>query len=406
MSVTFARGFRTAGVKAGLKASGNLDMAVVQNVGPVFSAAATFTPSRAAAAPILVSRDALKSSGGVAQAVIVNSGSANACTGEPGVARAKETAQALSDALGIENVNQVQVCSTGKIGVGLDMPKMLAGIELAVEALEDEETSTSEQAGIDASNAICTTDSRPKRAQLESASGYRIGGMVKGAGMIAPGMATMICVVTTDVEVSPKLLQKIVSRSVELSFNRIDSDGCMSTNDTVVVLANGASGVKIDEAADEAVFLENLTTVMKELAAQIISDAEGATHDILIKVRNATSEEAAVAVAREISRSNLLKCALFGGDPNWGRVLAAMGVVPEKIAPFDMNKVDVKMNGVMVCRDGAIGDDSKLVDLKTERLITIDVDLKACQGAQARSAELLTNDLTYEYVEINAEYST
>lgn len=390
MSVTYAKGFRAAGIAAGLKPSGRLDLALVVNDGPQLNVAATLTPNRASAAPVEYTRRLLEAGSPSARAFLVNSGSANACTGKTGQKNALHTAQTLAEALSVD-VDQILLASTGKIGVHLNMPVLLPGVEKVVDAL-----ASTPQAGIDASEAICTTDTVSKRAQVDG-DGYKIGGMVKGAGMIAPAMATMIAVVTTDAEVSNDDLQAALGAAVEMSFNRIDSDGCMSTNDTVVALASGASGVHPD--LDE--FTANLITVLKSLARQIIADAEGASHDIAIRVVNASSEGAGLAVAREVSRSNLLKCALFGGDPNWGRVLASMGVVPESIAPYKMHQVDVFINGVQVCRGGSVGDDASAVDFSA-REIEIVIDLKA--GAEA--VELWTNDLTYEYVKENAEYST
>ncbi|MDR2508795.1 MAG: bifunctional glutamate N-acetyltransferase/amino-acid acetyltransferase ArgJ [Candidatus Ancillula sp.] len=390
MSVTYADGFRAAGITAGLKPSGKPDLALIVNDGPAHSVAATLTPNRASAAPVNYTKRILDTPTPSARAVLVNSGSANACTGKTGEKNATLSAEAVAKALGVQS-EEVLLASTGKIAVHLNMPAMLKGVEDITPKL-----SANAQAGVDASDAICTTDTHSKRAQIEG-DGYKIGGMVKGAGMIAPAMATMIAVVTTDADASSADLQTALNAAVDMSFNRIDSDGCMSTNDTVILMASGASKTTPD--LDE--FTANLTTVLKSLARQIINDAEGASHDILIRVQNATSEGAALAVAREVSRSNLLKCALFGGDPNWGRVLASMGVVPESVAPYKMTQVDVKINGVQVCRGGSIGDDASEVDF-TEREIVIEIDLKA----GVFEAELWTNDLTYEYVKENAEYST
>ncbi|MDR1862250.1 MAG: bifunctional glutamate N-acetyltransferase/amino-acid acetyltransferase ArgJ [Candidatus Ancillula sp.] len=392
MSVTFPQGFRASGVVSGLKVSGNKDFALVVSDGPEYCAAGVFTPNRAVAAPVVYSRNALELSGRTCRAVAINSGSANACTGEVGLAQAQETAVKVAEALGVDDVEQVLVCSTGKIGVRLPMETIYSAIKLASSSLD-----ASEQSGADASEAICTTDSVPKRATFQGEN-FRIGAMVKGAGMIAPQMATMICLITTDASIDSTDLQSCLNRATDLSLNRIDSDGCMSTNDTVLLLANGAA--KFKPSNDE--FLLALTQVMKDLAAQIIADAEGASHEISIRVSNASSESAGVAVAREVSRSNLLKCALFGGDPNWGRVISSIGVVPAEVAPFNMSEVDVYMNGIMVCRGGEIGDDPKNVNLNSARRIEIMIDLKAGDT----EVELLTNDLTYDYVNINAEYST
>ena len=386
MSVTEAHGFRAAGVACGLKASGAKDMALVVNDGPEFTAAAVTTSNRVYAAPVAWTREAV--SDGALHAVVLNSGGANACTGEGGYADSVSTAHFVAKGLGLAP-GDVAVCSTGLIGERLDMRAIRAGVALSVEGLSD-------TAGPEASEAIMTTDTRPKTA-CATAGGYTVGGMAKGAGMLAPELATMLVVLTTDASLEAAEAQKALEAAMALSFNRIDSDGCMSTNDTVILMASGASGVKPEPAE----FAATLTAVAKDLAAQLIGDAEGASHDIEINVAGATTAEAGLAVARAVGRSNLLKCAIFGNDPNWGRVLSALGTVPETVAPFDAQKVDVSINGVMVCRDGGVGEDRNLVSMDG-RLVTIDIDLKA--GKEA--VTLLTNDLTHGYVEENSAYSS
>lgn len=387
MSVTSAKGFRAAGVAAGLKPNGKKDMALVVNDGPEYAAAAATTSNRVFAAPVAWTRQAV--SDGRLHAVILNSGGANACTGEGGYADAVKTAHAVAKGLGLAP-GDVAVCSTGLIGQRLDMRAILAGVALSTENL-------SGNAGPEAAEAIMTTDTRPKTASAASSSGYTVGGMAKGAGMLAPELATMLVVLTTDASLDPVQARKALEAAMDLSFNRIDSDGCMSTNDTVILLANGASGI----APDFDEFTRTLTTVARDLAAQLVADAEGASHDIAINVAGASSQEAGLAVARTVGRSNLLKCAIFGNDPNWGRVLSALGTVPADVAPFDAQNVDVSINGVMVCRNGGVGDDRNLVSME-ERLVTIDIDLKAGE----ETATILTNDLTHGYVEENSAYSS
>jgi glutamate N-acetyltransferase/amino-acid N-acetyltransferase len=391
VTVTFAKGFKASGICAGLKESARLDLALVVNSGPEYACAATYTPNRFRAAPVNYSESALKTSGGVGRAVVVNSGNANACTGAIGLEHATEMAQAVAAKLEVPET-EVQVCSTGKIGIPLEIEKVIGGIEIASNSLSD-----TPQAGIDAAEAICTSDTVRKVGQVQS-DGYRIGGMVKVAGMIAPEMATMICVITTDAVVDSEILQQVTNQAVNLSFNRLDSDGCMSTNDTVIVMANGASGIQPEPSE----FLNGLTAVMSNLAKQIIDDAEGASHSILIRIVNASSETSGLAVARAISRSNLLKAALSGNDPNWGRILAAAGTVPESEAPYVAEEVDVLLNGVLVSKGGAVGNAVTDPNLLVPREIVIEVNLKA--GAEV--VELWTNDLTKQYVEFNADYTS
>lgn len=383
MSVTFANGFLASGVKAGIKTSGNHDVALVVNQGPNFSSAAVFTSNKFKAAPVLWTQEIMKTAD--LRAVILNSGGANACTGSDGFADSHKTAEHVAGILQIAPIN-VAVCSTGLIGMRLPMDKLLTGCDQA-------KTELSENGGSDAALAIMTTDSKPKTSQFEL-EGFKIGGMAKGAGMLAPGLATMLVCITTDAEISNQELQTALDFATEHSFNRIDSDGCMSTNDTVLVLANGASGVK-PNAKD---FTDGLLYVCKDLARQLIGDAEGSTKDIQIKVANAATESEAVEVARAISRSNLLKCAIHGEDPNWGRVLSAAGTTS---ANFDADQVDVALNGVWVCKNGMTGENRNLVNMK-ERVVCIDVNLNSGNA----HAELWTNDLTAMYVHENSAYSS
>ncbi|MBM3669845.1 MAG: bifunctional glutamate N-acetyltransferase/amino-acid acetyltransferase ArgJ [Actinobacteria bacterium] len=388
MSVTAAKGFRAAGLAAGIKASGNPDVALVVNDGPIDVAAAVFTSNRFPAAPVLWSRQAI--SDGSVRAVILNSGGANACTGPQGFADAHEMAERTAESLranGLEiGAGDVIVCSTGLIGELLPMDRVRAGIDAAVAGL----TGTG---GLDAARAIMTTDSVPKTAQVTT-GGYTVAGMAKGAGMLAPALATMLVVVTTDAVVDVDLADTAVRVASSLTFDRIDSDGCMSTNDTVLLMVSGASGVSPDPAS----FTDAVTEVCADLARQLIADAEGASKDIEITVRAAASEADALQAARAISRSNLLKCAIHGEDPNWGRILSALGTTS---AVFESNQVDVAINGVWVCRGGGVGDSRDLVNM-SGRKVRIDVDL----GAGASEATILTNDLTADYVHENSAYAT
>ena len=388
MSVTAAAGFRAIGLAAGIKASGNPDMALVVNDGPLDVAAAVFTSNRFPAAPVTWSRQAVAD--GAARAVILNSGGANACTGPQGFADAHEmaerTAASLQSAGADIGPGDVLVCSTGLIGELLPMERVRTGIDAAVAGL----TATG---GPDAARAIMTTDSVPKTAQLTT-GGYTVGGMAKGAGMLAPTLATMLVIITTDAVIDADLADTAVRLASSLSFDRIDSDGCMSTNDTVILMASGASGVTPDPAS----FTDAVTEVCADLARQLIGDAEGASKDIAIRVRAAASESDALEAARAISRSNLLKCAIHGEDPNWGRILSALGTTS---AVFESDQVDVAINGVWVCRGGGVGDSRDLVDM-SDRLVQIDVDL----GAGESEATILTNDLTADYVHENSAYAT
>jgi len=387
LGVTAAAGFRAAGVTAGLKASGTPDMALVVNDGPLKHAAAVFTSNRVAAAPVHWSRQAVGD--GRADAVILNSGGANACTGPQGFQNTHATAEATAAALGI-SAGDVLVCSTGLIGEQLPMDKIHAGIAAASAALEG---GSGHDGGAAAATAIMTTDTVAKQAGF-AGSGYAIGGMAKGAGMLAPGLATMLVVITTDAELEPAELDAALRAATRVSFDRADSDGCMSTNDTVILLASGASGTRPDIPE----FTAGLTGLCTDLARQLIADAEGAAHEISIRAFNAASEEDAEEVARAVARSNLFKTAIFGQDPNWGRVLSAVGTTG---AAFEADRLDVAINGVQVCRSGGIGEDRSLVDL-SGRDVLVEINL----NAGTTEATLWTNDLTHDYVHENSAYSS
>jgi glutamate N-acetyltransferase/amino-acid N-acetyltransferase len=383
MSVTAPLGFRAAGVVAGLKQSGERDVAVVINDGPSRAAAAVFTANRVQAAPVTWTRQVV--SGGRVRAVVLNSGGANACTGPRGFQDAHATAERLATALD-DSAGEIAVCSTGLIGEWLPMDKLLPAVDAAVEEAD-------RSGGVHAADAIRTTDTVVKIA-FRRPDGYSIGGMAKGAGMIAPALATMLCVLTTDADLSPQELDSALRSATAVTFDRLDTDGCMSTNDTVLLMASGASGIKPDERD----FTLALTEVCADLARQLQLDAEGASKMITIEVVGAASEPDAVTVGRSVARNNLLKCAIAGEDPNWGRVLAAVGTTD---AVFDPGRLNVAINGVWVCRGGAPGDERSKVDLKS-RDVTITVDLSA--GPHA--ALILTTDLTEAYVHENSAYST
>ncbi len=382
--VTAASGFEASGVAAGLKSTGAPDVALVRSLGPHYAAAGVFTSNRVFAPSVGWTRAAVAD--GELSAVILNSGGANACTGEGGRQDTARTAVVVADLLDIK-LTDVGVCSTGIIGVRLPMDKLEAGVVAAAGALAAD-------GGPAAANAIITTDTHAKTAQVTGEGGYVVGGMAKGAGMLAPGLATMLVVVTTDAEVGSADLDTALRAATHVTFDRTDSDGCMSTNDTVLLLANGASGV----TPDLAEFTSVLTAVCADLARQLIADAEGAEHEVAIQVVNAASEDDAVEVARQVSRSNLFKCAIAGNDPNWGRVVSAVGTTK---AAFDPDQLDVSFNGVMVCRAGGIGDDRSLVDL-SPREVHVTIDLHA--GPE--QATVWTNDLTHGYVSENADYPT
>lgn len=382
MSVTAAQGFIAAGHIAGIKASGRPDLAVVRNVGPDQHAAAVFTSNRVQAAPVQWSR---KVCDGRLAGVVLNSGGANACTGAPGYSDAEQMARLTAQEWSVE-ATEVAVCSTGLIGERLPMPLLEAGIPQVCSAADRD-------GGEAAADAILTTDTVRKLA-VHRGDGWTLGGMAKGAGMLAPGLATMLVVITTDAVTSPEDLQQALTAATEVTLNRVDSDGCMSTNDTVLLLASGASGVEVSLPE----LTGALTAVCHDLGQQLLADAEGAQHDIAVEVVGAASEADAVEVGRAVTASNLFKCAIFGKDPNWGRVLSAVGTTH---AQFDPDQLDVSFNGVVVCRAGGIGEDRSLVDL-SERKVHVRIDLHA--GAE--TATVWTNDLTYDYVKENAEYST
>ncbi|WP_240135660.1 bifunctional glutamate N-acetyltransferase/amino-acid acetyltransferase ArgJ [Streptomyces sp. MUM 178J] len=383
MTVTAARGFLAGGVAAGIKESGAPDLALVVNRGPSRAAAGVFTSNRVQAAPVRWSRRVLAD--GRLTAVVLNSGGANACTGPAGARDARLTAERAAAAIGAD-AGDVAVCSTGLIGVPLPMDRVVSGIDAAAGRL-------SADGGENAAVAIKTTDTIHKTAAT-TRSGWTVGGMAKGAGMLAPGLATMLAVLTTDAEVSGPALDAALRAAVRTTFDRVDSDGCMSTNDTVLLLASGASGV----TPDEGEFAEAVHAVCRDLARQLVSDAEGASKEIEVAVVGAASEEDAVTVARSVARNNLLKCALHGEDPNWGRVLSAIGTTD---AVFDPDLLDVAINGVWVCRDGAAGEPRDTVDMSGRR-IAVAVDLRAGDA----SATVWTNDLTAEYVHENSVYSS
>jgi glutamate N-acetyltransferase/amino-acid N-acetyltransferase len=383
MSVTAPLGFRAAGVTAGLKASDDRDVAVVINDGPSRAAAAVFTSNRVQAAPVTWSRQVI--SGGRVRAVVLNSGGANACTGPLGFQDTHATAERLAAALD-DSAGEIAVCSTGLIGERLPMDKLLPAVDAAVAEAD-------RSGGVHAADAIRTTDTVVKIA-FRRPDGYTIGGMAKGAAMLAPALATMLVVLTTDADLTPEELDSALRAATAVTFDRLDSDGCMSTNDTVLLMASSASGVKPDHKE----FTRALTDVCADLARQLQRDAEGASKFVTIEVVGAASETDAVTVGRSVARNNLLKCALAGSDPNWGRVLSAVGTTD---AVFDPDRLNVAMNGVWVCRGGAPGDDRSKVDLRGKD-VTITVDL----SAGPHSAVILTTDLTEAYVYENSAYST
>ena len=383
MSVTAAKGFLASGVSAGLKSSGKKDVALIVNQGPNYDAAAVFTANKVKAAPVIWTQEVIKNK--KLKAVVLNSGGANACTGPDGFADTHKTAEHVAELLSIGAI-EVGVCSTGLIGNRLDMPKIINGIEQAHQHLKN-------NGGDDAAEAIITTDSHKKTAKLEN-QGWNIGAIIKGAGMLAPDMATMLCVITTDADISDLDHQLILQSATDKTLNRIDSDGCTSTNDTVILMSSGASGIKPDKED----FEKQLQLLMSDLASLLINDAEGATKVITIDVINAISESDAVNVGRSIARNNLLKCAMFGEDPNWGRILAAVGTSD---ATLNSDLIDVYLNGLQVCGNGAAMASSEKVNLK-ERSIQIRVDLK--MGSD--KATIFTNDLSTQYVHENSAYST
>ncbi|MET0805625.1 MAG: bifunctional glutamate N-acetyltransferase/amino-acid acetyltransferase ArgJ [Lacisediminihabitans sp.] len=383
MSVTHPQGFAASGVAAGLKASGNTDVALVVNQGPLSAAAVVFTSNRAKANPIIWSQQVITD--GIVSAVLLNSGGANCYTGAQGFQTTHATAERTAELLDA-GAGDILVCSTGLIGEQLDRSLMLAGIDAAVAAL-------STDGGLDAATAIMTTDTHPKQAIVQR-DGWSIGGMAKGAGMLAPGLATMLVVITTDADLPSDRLDTALRAATRVTFDRLDSDGCMSTNDQVTLLASGASG--ITPALDD--FTAALTELCTSLATQLQEDAEGAAHDITIEVIGAFSEDDAVEVGRAVARNNLFKAAVFGQDPNWGRVLAAVGTTAAAFDPYD---IDVTMNGIRVAHQGEPDQPRDLVDMSGRELHLV-IDLHAGDA----SATIWTNDLTHDYVHENSAYSS
>lgn len=394
MTVTSPAGFIAAGVACGLKKSGNKDLALVQNLGPLYNSAVVFTSNRCKANPILWSQQVIAD--GRVEAIVLNSGGANCYTGSQGFQVTHSTAESVADALGV-SAGDVLVCSTGLIGEQLPLDKLQAGVHLASEAL-GATAANSLEAGMAAAEAIMTTDSKPKTVQISggsaAAGNYSIGGMAKGAGMLAPGLATMLVVITTDAHLESHELDTALRAATRVTFDRLDSDGCMSTNDQVTLMASGASGV----SPDLLEFTDRLTEACASLALQLQADAEGASHDIAITVLGAATEDDAVKVGRSVARNNLFKAAIFGNDPNWGRVLAAVGTTDATFDPYD---IDVTFNGVRVCQGGQPDQSRDQVDL-TPRAVDIRIDLKS----GAHTATIYTNDLTHDYVHENSAYSS
>jgi glutamate N-acetyltransferase/amino-acid N-acetyltransferase len=379
--MSLPKGFVSGSIAAGLKSTGALDLTIIQNLGPSNFGTAVYTTNKVVAAPVIWSRQVTK--GGEVSAVVLNSGGANACTGPQGFADTHKTAELVASKLSL-SPGEVVVCSTGLIGELLPMEKIEKGIS---------EIALNQDALDSSAQAIMTTDSVPKKATVVK-NGVTFSGIAKGAGMLAPAMATMLSVVMTDAVVDPKEATDAFERAVELTYNRIDSDGCTSTNDTVLFMASGASGFKVSGVE----LTELLNEVCGSLAAQLIADAEGSSKTVSIKVINAATETDAVNVGRANARNNLLKCAIFGGDPNWGRVLAATGTAE---AQFDALNIDVKLNGVQVCKASAPAEDRNLVKFDN-RLVEIEINLNAGNA----SATILTNDLTHDYVHENSAYAT
>lgn len=375
-------GFRGAATSAGLKSSRALDITLIVNDGPRFDAAAVYTSNKVVAAPVIWSREVTK--GKLVRAAILNSGGANACTGPQGFADTHHTAEVVASKLGISS-SEVVVCSTGLIGELLPMDKIILGIDVNVNSLSIDSLEPIAQ-------AIMTTDSVPKIASV-SCEGTNFTGIAKGAGMLAPALATMLSVVMTDA-ILPHDAQEIFKRVTDRTYNRIDSDGCTSTNDTVLLMGSGASGVALSPVQ----FENSLMQVCSSLSSQLIADAEGATKTVAITVSGARNEGDAVEVARACARNNLLKCAIFGNDPNWGRVLAAVGTANAEIDPFT---IDVHLNGIHVAKQSAPFEDKQKVNFQP-RLVSIDIDLNIGQA----SATVMTNDLSHDYVHENSAYST
>jgi glutamate N-acetyltransferase/amino-acid N-acetyltransferase len=391
VSVTCAQGFRAAGVAAGIKDSGNPDLALVVNDGPRFDAAGVFTRNKVKAAPVLWSEQVLAT--GSLHAVVLNSGGANACTGPEGFQTSHATAEKAAEVLGSDidpwGAVDVAICSTGLIGAQLPRERVLAGVEQAAGALASDEG-----AGLAAATAVMTTDTVAKQSSLTDPAGWSVGGFTKGAGMIAPSMATMLSVITTDAVVDVPVLQEALRAAVRVSYDRLDIDGVMSTNDTVIVMASGASGVE----ADPIDLTNALTAVCKDLAAQMQADAEGVTKRITVRVSGAVTEDEAVVVARTVARDSLVKTALFGSDPNWGRIAAAVGYSAADVNP---DLLDIAVNGVLLCKGGVAAGDRDAADLSGKEIL-VQVELGLGDGV----AEILTTDLSHAYVEENSAYSS
>jgi glutamate N-acetyltransferase/amino-acid N-acetyltransferase len=376
------QGFESASIAAGLKSTGALDLTLIHNQGPLFIGAAVFTSNKVVAAPVIWSRQVAK--GGTVRAAVLNSGGANACTGPQGFADTHKTAEHVGHLLNV-SAGEVIVCSTGLIGELLPMDKIISGLDAIAPVLSSDGLQTSAQ-------AIMTTDSIPKIATA-TINGTEFAAIAKGAGMLAPALATMLSVVMTDAVVS-RNAEEIFQRVTDRTYNRIDSDGCTSTNDTVLFMASGASGVSVSDSDLEAILMK----VCGSLADQLIADAEGSTKTVAIKVVNAATEKDAVEVGRACARNNLLKAAIFGGDPNWGRVLAAAGTADAHLDPLT---IDVKLNGVQVCTNSAPDADKSTVNF-VARLVEIEIDLKVGKS----TATILTNDLSHDYVHENSAYSS
>ncbi|PRB67433.1 bifunctional glutamate N-acetyltransferase/amino-acid acetyltransferase ArgJ [Arthrobacter sp. MYb213] len=383
--VTAPAGFSAAGVPAGLKSTGKNDVVLVTNQGPNYTAAAVFTANRVAAAPVHWSKQVITD--GRVDAIVLNSGGANACTGAEGFANTHRTAEHVAGLLNISS-GDVAVASTGLIGEQLPMDKLLAGVDHAATALAGGQDASDQAAA-----GIMTTDTVPKIAS-RAVGGYTLGGMAKGAGMLAPALATMLVVLTTDAVLDAAQLDAALRAATAVSFDRADSDGCMSTNDTVLLMSSGASGI----TPDTEEFTAALADMCQELAAKLIDDAEGAQHTIAVRTFNAATEADALEVSRAVSRSNLVKTAIFGKDPNWGRVLSEVGTTR---AAFEPDELNVSINSVMVCKNGGVGEDRSLVSLE-DRNVSIDIDL----NAGSAQATILTNDLTHDYVHENSAYSS
>ena len=383
MSVTHPQGFVAAGVESGLKGKGGKDVALVVNQGPSYAAAAVFTSNRAKANPVIWSQQVIAD--GIVNAIVLNSGGANCYTGARGFQVTHATAEQVASLLG-GSASDVLVCSTGIIGDQLDLRKVSFGVTAAHAFLQDD-------GGLDAATAIMTTDTHPKQA-VALGDGWSIGGMAKGAGMLAPGLATMLVVITTDAALDSGQLDTALRHAMRVTFDRLDSDGAMSTNDTVALLASAASGI----TPTMEHFTTLLTTLCEDLATQLQKDAEGAAHDITIEVINSASEDEAVEVGRAVARNNLFKAAVFGNDPNWGRVLAAVGTTGAAFDPYD---IDVSMNGVRVAHKGEPDQPRDSVDL-TGRAMHLLIDLHAGSS----TATIWTNDLTHDYVHENSAYSS